>query len=235
MAARCAALGMSRIEVSLDGEGHFLARELAVHTRERFELVLQAGGILRVQGAADKLAAIRGHAHALSCDLRREDKVFKDGTVDSRQRTAAGPGLRRTAVAGGLAHDAALTNEYDVVVRELLLELTREPLLDALEGLELGHGHKDHVGLLAALDLDLLDSAHLERTQLHLELRDVRLEINKGLADRGLDLRWRTSGRLRRTEDLLVDSGHRVSGRRHTTADVLTHPSFARQQNCKTS
>ena len=38
-----------------------------------------------------------------------------------------------------------------------------------------------------------------------------------------------------RTEDLLVDSGHRVSGRRHTTADVLTHPSFARQQNCKTS
>ena len=128
MAARCAALGMSRIEVSLDGEGHFLARELAVHTRERFKLVLQAGGILRVQGAADKLAAIRGHAHTLSCDLRREDKVFKDGTVDSRQRTAAGPRLCRTAVAGGLAHDAALTNEYDVVVRELLLELTREPL-----------------------------------------------------------------------------------------------------------
>ena len=99
MAARCAALGMSRIEVSLDGEGHFLARELAVHTRERFELVLQAGGILRVQGAADKLAAIRGHAHTLSCNLRREDKVFKDGTVDSRQRTAAGPRLRRTALA----------------------------------------------------------------------------------------------------------------------------------------
>lgn len=227
MAARCAALGMSRIDVSLDGEGHFLARKLTVHARERFELVLQAGSVLRVQGAADKLAAVRGHAHTLGCNLRREHKVLEDGAVNGRERAAAGPRLRSTAVAGGLAHDAALTNEHDMVVRELLLELTREPLLDALEGLELGHRHKDHVGLLTALDLDLLDSAYLERTQLHLELRDVGFEVNEGLADRCLGLRWRTSGRLRRAEDFLVDSGHRVSGRRHTTDDVLTYSGFA--------
>ena len=87
------------------------------------------------------------------------------------------------------------------------------PQLDFVESLELGHRHKDHVGLLAALDVDLLHGTDLKRTQLHLQLRDVRLKINESLADRGLGLRWSTSRRIRRAEDLLVDSRHRVSGR----------------------
>lgn len=111
----------------LDREGDVLAGELAVDAREGLELVLQARGILRVQGAADQLAAISRHADALSGDLGGEHEVLQDGVVHRGEGAAAGPRLLSTAVARGLAHDTALANEHDVVVRELLLEFTGEP------------------------------------------------------------------------------------------------------------
>ena len=86
-----------------------------------------------------------------------------------------------------------------------------------MEGLELDHGHKDHVGLLAALHLDLLDGAHLKRAELGLELGDVRLKVNEGLAHSCLGLSGSSVRRIRRAEDLLVHSGHRVRWERQRT------------------
>lgn len=75
--------------------------------------------------------------------------------------------------------------------------------------LQLRHWHEDDVRLLAALHVNLLDGANLERTELSLELRDVRLEINEGLAHKRLNLARRASWRVRRTEDLRVHRSHR--------------------------
>lgn len=82
------------------------------------------------------------------------------------------------------------------------------PLLDLVESLELGHGHKDDDGLLAALDLDLLGARDLEGSQLSLELRHVGLEVDQSLGDNGLNLVGGAGGRVGRAEDLLLDGSH---------------------------
>lgn len=51
------------------------------------------------------------------------------------------------------------------------------PLLDLVEGLELGNGDEDDNSLLAALNVNLLSGADLERSELNLELGDVGFEV----------------------------------------------------------
>jgi hypothetical protein len=58
-------------------------------------------------------------------------------------------------VASGLGHDAALSDEENVTVRELLLELTGESLLDLVEGLELRNRDEDNNSLLTTANLNL--------------------------------------------------------------------------------
>jgi hypothetical protein len=58
-------------------------------------------------------------------------------------------------VTSRLRHDTALSNEENVTVRELLLELTGESLLDLVEGLELRNGNEDNDSLLATTNLNL--------------------------------------------------------------------------------
>ena len=108
----------------LDRESDVLAGELAVDAREGLQLVLEAGSVLRVEGAADQLAAVGSNAGALGSDLGGEDEVLEDGVVHGSERAAAGPGLLSAAVGARLGQDTALANEHDLVVRELLLELT---------------------------------------------------------------------------------------------------------------
>lgn len=111
---------------TLDCEGNVLAGELAVDAGERLELVLEARSILRIKRAADELATVRRHTNALRGNLGREHKVLKDGVLHGRKRAAARPRLLSTAVRTLLRENAALANEHDVVVRELLLKLARE-------------------------------------------------------------------------------------------------------------
>ena len=111
---------------SLDRKRNVLAGELAVNAREGLKLVLQAGSILRVEGAADELPTVSRNTSALASNFGREDKVLKDSVVHSSQGTAVGTRLLLTRVRARLGEDATLTNEHDVVVRELLLELASE-------------------------------------------------------------------------------------------------------------
>jgi hypothetical protein len=104
--------------------------------------------------------------------------------------------------ASRLAHHAALADEDDVTVGELLLELTSEaaqgiesaqrsirknrqtrdgPALDLVERLELGNGDEDDNRLLATLNVDLASSRDLEGTKLGLEVGNVGLEVEEGL------------------------------------------------------
>jgi hypothetical protein len=58
-------------------------------------------------------------------------------------------------VASGLGHDATLSNEQDVAVRELLLELASESLLNLVESLQLGNGDENDDSLLTTTNFNL--------------------------------------------------------------------------------
>lgn len=98
------------------------------------------------------------------------DEVLKDLLVDLLERARAGALLLDARDTGRLAHHAALADEDDVAVRELLLELASEaglgcrtsargsasarrgkdvPALDLVESLDLGDGDEDYNRLLA--------------------------------------------------------------------------------------
>lgn len=78
----------------------------------------------------------------------------------------------------------------------------RLPLLDFVESLELWDWDEDDDGLLSSLDIDLLGSCNLERSELGLELRDGSLEVNESLSDSRLDLGWWASWGVGGSEDL---------------------------------
>ena len=116
-----------RLVVAAEHEGDVTAGELLVHAAEAVELVLERGGVLRVEEALDQLAAVSGDTGALASDLRGVDKVLEDVLVDSGKGAVTGAHLLAGLGAAGLGEDSSLADEDDVAVRELLLELTGEP------------------------------------------------------------------------------------------------------------
>ena len=74
------------------------------------------------------VASFESSEQRTSLLLSWEHKVLQDGVVHPGESAATGPRLLSTAVAGRLAEDATLANEHDVVIRELLLEFTCEPV-----------------------------------------------------------------------------------------------------------
>jgi len=160
----------------------------------------------------------------------REDEVLKDLLVNLLEGARARALLLDARAAGRLAHHAALADEDDVAVRELLLELAGEaartgegasatlereheggrrgdgPALDLVEGLDLGDRDEDDDGLLATLDVNLAGRRDLEGTELGLEVRDVVLEVEEGLGDEGLRGVRRGARRVGGPEDLCVCS-----------------------------
>jgi len=79
--------------------------------------------------------------------------------VDGREcaRARAFLGLVRAAAVGALGawEDAARGEDQDVAVRELLLELAGQALLDFVEAGEEGDGDEDDDGFFAVADFDL--------------------------------------------------------------------------------
>lgn len=65
---------------------NFLSGQLAVHGRERVELVLERGRVLGVEEDLCKLAAVGVLSEPLSSDFGREDQVFEDVLVDVLER-----------------------------------------------------------------------------------------------------------------------------------------------------
>lgn len=115
-----------RLVVRREHEADVAAGELLVDRREAVELVLKRGGVLRVEEALDQAAAVGGNARALASDLRGVDKVLEDRLVHGGEGARVRTGLLVAVLSAGLAEDAALADEDNVTVRELLLELTGE-------------------------------------------------------------------------------------------------------------
>ena len=90
--------------------------------------MVDAAALLLVQHNLDGFAAVLLGADTLANDLDGVDEVGQDGVVDGSQSTRAGTllGLVGARVDGtlGAGEDAALSDEQDVAVGELLLELT---------------------------------------------------------------------------------------------------------------
>lgn len=92
------------------------------------EAVVNTTTLLLIQDNLQGLAAILLGTDALADDLDGVDEVAEDGVVDggqgARTGTLLGLGGARVDGALGAGQNAALSNEEDVAVRELLLELT---------------------------------------------------------------------------------------------------------------
>lgn len=94
--------------------------------------MVNAAALLLVEDDLERLAAVLLGAGTLADDLNGVDKVVKDGVVDGRQGAGTGALLLLVGAgvggALGLRKDAALSNEEDVAVGELLLKLTGQAM-----------------------------------------------------------------------------------------------------------
>lgn len=97
------------------------------------QAVVDTAALLLVQDNLQGLAAILLGADALADDLDGVDEVAEDGVVDGGQSARTGTllGLSSARVdrALGAGQDAALSNEEDVAVRELLLKLAGQAVV----------------------------------------------------------------------------------------------------------
>jgi hypothetical protein len=108
----------------------------------------------------DGLGTVDLDAGSLTNNLSGVDEVIQDLLVDSSQSARSGTGLLLARVASGLGHDATLSNEKDVAVRELLLELAGKSLLDLVEGLQLRNRDEDDDSLLATTEFNLIEQQY---------------------------------------------------------------------------
>ena len=179
--------GINRLELSSAGGGELeentTASKAVVDLGVGVESVVNTATLLLVKDDLEGLGAVLLGAETLADDLDGVDEVGQDGIVDSSQsaRTGAllGLGVARAGGALGLGEDAAGSEDQDVAVGELLLELTSEaatqhgqyvqckmdrvflfnlPLLDAVEALQGWDGDKDDNSLLAVANLDLFQT-----------------------------------------------------------------------------
>ena len=109
-----------------------LASEALVDLGVGVESVVDATTLLLVENDLEDLAAVLAGAETLADNLDGVDEVGKDGVVDSGKGSRLGAllGLRAARAVGalGAGQDAAGSNDQNVAVRELLLELTGEAM-----------------------------------------------------------------------------------------------------------
>jgi hypothetical protein len=107
-----------------------LAGEALVDLGVGVEPVVNTAALLLVENDLEDLAAVLAGAETLANNLDGVDEVGQDGVVDSGQGSRTGTllGLRGARAVGalGAGENAAGSNDQNVAVRELLLELTGE-------------------------------------------------------------------------------------------------------------
>lgn len=105
-----------------------LAGESLVDLGVGVESVVNTTTLLLVKNDLEGLGAVLLGAHALANNLDGEDEVSEDSVVDGSESARTGTllGLRSARAVGalGAGEDTAGSDDEDVAVRELLLELT---------------------------------------------------------------------------------------------------------------
>lgn len=117
---RAAGLGELEVDVA--------ASESSVNLRVGVESVVNATTLLLVEDDLEELAAVLLGADALADDLNGVGEISQDGVVDGGQGAGTGT-LLLLGVAGagralGAGEDTARSQDEDVAVGELLLQLT---------------------------------------------------------------------------------------------------------------
>jgi hypothetical protein len=74
----------------------------------------------------NNLASVSKHTSSFPDDFSGENEIFEDFIVDMGQCAGHGTGLFLTALATWFRHNATLTDEYNVTIRELLFEFTSQ-------------------------------------------------------------------------------------------------------------
>jgi hypothetical protein len=140
-------------------EDNTTAGEAAVDLRVGIQPVVNTTALLLVEDDLEDLGAVLLGAEALADDLNGVDEVGQDGIVDGGE-SAGARALLLEGVAGagralGARENAASGNEEDVAVRELLLQLAGEALLNLMVLSQKWDWDKDNDGLFAVTKLDL--------------------------------------------------------------------------------
>lgn len=108
-------------------KGNTTASQLAVDFGVGVEPVVDTSTLLLVQDDLEGLGAVLLGAQALADNLDGEDEVGQDGVVDGSQGARAGAllggGVAAAGGALGAGQDAAVGEDQDMAVRELLLKL----------------------------------------------------------------------------------------------------------------
>lgn len=138
-----------------DLKDNLLASELVVDRLERLELVVNDSRVLVVKDNLLELVATNLVSDALANNLAGEDKVLEDSVVNGSQSSGLRALLGGLRLAAGLGEDGALSDENNVTVRELLLELTGQSLLDLVDSGEKRRGNENDDSLLASADFKL--------------------------------------------------------------------------------
>jgi hypothetical protein len=129
------------------------ASESSVNLRIGVESVVNATTLLLVEDDLEELAAVLLGADALADDLDGEGEISQDGVVDGGQGAGTGT-LLLLGVAGagralGAGEDAARSQDEDVAVGELLLQLTGQ----AADGISLSSSYlRNEKSLLTAAE-----------------------------------------------------------------------------------
>jgi len=138
------------------------AGQLSVDLGVGVESVIHTTPLLLVQHDLQHLASIFLGPQSLSHNLDGVDDIGQDGLVDGGQSPASWAllSLGRARPVGALwsREDAARSENEHVAVRELLLQFTRQPLLDLVEAGEKRDGDEDDNGALAVANFELLSS-----------------------------------------------------------------------------
>lgn len=147
------ALGLREVK------GDAAASDTSVDLRVCVQSIVNTTSFLLIQDYLQSLAAIFFGTDALADNLNWVDEITKDGIVDSSEssgtRTLLSLGSAGSVAALWARENAASSEDYDVTVRELLLKLTGETLLDSVEACKGWDGDKDDNSLLAVADFNL--------------------------------------------------------------------------------
>ena len=135
------------------------AGQFSVHLRVSIESVVHTAALLLIENDLQDLASVLLCSESLSNNLDWVNDVGENGLVDRGQSSAARTllSLRGARSVGslGAGEDATRSDEQNVAVGELLLELTGQTLLNLVEAAEERDGDEDNDRTLAVADFEL--------------------------------------------------------------------------------
>ena len=115
-------------------EGDVLTSQLLIHPSKRFQLVLRLRLLRRIQLHLQQLRTIQSVSLSLSHNLSRVHQILEQTRVHGGQRSRTRSRSRK--VCSRHRANSSVTDENNVLVRELLFQLSHQSLLDLMERLQ---------------------------------------------------------------------------------------------------